>query len=306
MGRALGLATLGIPLGFGGAASTPSPLYTNLVSFWAFEASGDLGLDSHGTNHLTNTNSVTQNGAGKVGGSASFVAASSQHLAKADNASLSIGNVNAWWACWINLAATSDFGCVLGKGNINFASTSEYALRYINTNSGLRLYASDGTTMTQLDANNTTPAALTWYFVVGYHDADKDVVGLSVNNAAPVTAAVSTGIQDNSGSFSIGAESGSGNYWNGQIDQVAFGKGYVPTDADRTWMYNGGSGRSYAEFQSYSAFQIRLWDLLHTQWWLRGLKPPEWAVKGHLPRLPRALRGRGAVSRRPSGLLVPA
>jgi hypothetical protein len=72
-----------------------APLLESLVSFWEFEAAGNLGLDSFGTNHLTNVNSVSQ-AAGLIGNAGSFVSASSQYLSLADNAALSMGT-GVWY-----------------------------------------------------------------------------------------------------------------------------------------------------------------------------------------------------------------
>src|SRR4051794_40520428 len=92
------------PLWTPGKPAAPSPLLANLVSYWKLdEASTGVAPvtrnDSHGTNHLTDNNTVTS-AAGKLGNAAQFTAANSESLSRIDNASLRFGDEDFSLAFW--------------------------------------------------------------------------------------------------------------------------------------------------------------------------------------------------------------
>ncbi len=185
-------------------------------------------------------------------GAAKFVAASSQYLNIADNASLSIGNVDAWGVAWVYADSLGADRVIMGQFGI--AGNRAFELRYRTTGSQFNFVAyADGTTVTQLGATTFgTPTTATWYFVMWYHDSVADVIGISVNGGAFDTVALVGGIFDSSAQFTLGAENGTTDFWNGRIDSVAFGKNPVGGIAAlattiRDSLYNGGLGKTYAD-----------------------------------------------------------
>ena len=61
---------------------------TNLVSYWKLDEASGNALDAHGTNTLTDSNTVTS-AAGKIGDSRHFTRTVPEYFTIADNASLS-------------------------------------------------------------------------------------------------------------------------------------------------------------------------------------------------------------------------
>lgn len=91
-------------------------LADNLVSYWQMGSAND----SHGTNHLTNNNSVSFT-TGKVGNAASFAAASSQYLSHADDATVLL---LPYRECQYDIKAIVDgVSTVLTQGTVSVVST---------------------------------------------------------------------------------------------------------------------------------------------------------------------------------------
>ena len=111
----------------------------NLVSWWSLdETSGDR-VDSHGSNDLTDTNTVLY-AAGKQSNAADFETSNSESLLKSDTADLSFTS-DFSWAGWINLESLTVNQVIIGKWNTTGENRS-YAF-FISTGAKLRAYISD-------------------------------------------------------------------------------------------------------------------------------------------------------------------
>lgn len=221
-------------------------LTDNLISFWELgEASGTRN-DSHGTNHLTDNNTVLQ-AAGRVGNSADFESDNSESLSRADNASLSVGNIDFTLCAWVKLeskpASTSG---ILLKGD---ADDEEYYLKWQDTDRFKFEVCSAGAfaNQTSIEANVLgAPVLGNWYFIIAWHDATANTINIQVNNGNVDSAAYTLGSYDSNGDFVIGAYPAFSEYFDGLIDQVGFWKRTLTTE-EKTFLYNAGNGRSYAE-----------------------------------------------------------
>lgn len=220
-------------------------LRQSAVGLWTFEASGNLGLDTSGQgNHLTNNNSVAQQVPGKVGNGSVYVAASTQYLSLADNASLSMGaGVNFTLMGWANFAALSAKYAVLSKStaaNVDTVSgaNSEYVL-YRYSDNKLYFLVGDGAAISQ--PASAALNATQWYFVACRRDGVN--VGLRIDGGAWTNVATTRFAQDGAGPFCIGGISATGgNTMGGQLDNWLVCK-RACTDAEVDWYYNGGNGR---------------------------------------------------------------
>ena len=113
-------------------------LADNLVAYWKLDEASSTRNDSVGTNHLTSNNSVGQ-ATGKLNYAANFVAANSQYLSIADNADLSVGDIDFTVSAWIWLDSAGGARGIVGKGNSTYVwSSVEYALLYLNSSDGLQ------------------------------------------------------------------------------------------------------------------------------------------------------------------------
>lgn len=216
--------------------SAYAQLSTGLISFWSLEEASGTRNDSHGTNHLTDNNTVTS-GTGKVGTAADFEASTTEYLSVADNASVSTGNIDWSIALWFNPESVGANQGLITKG----WPSGEYII-YISSGNNVKLQVESGA------AEVTTVGTVsvgTWYYVVAWHDSVNDLIGISLDNATAVTASYAGGITDNAAAVTIGADVTDGLWYDGLIDQVGFWK-RVLSSQDRTDLYNSGNGLSYA------------------------------------------------------------
>lgn len=230
------------PVDFGAGAAPPSPLLTDLVSYWKLDEESGTRNDSHGTNHLTDNNTVLF-AAGKQGNAAVFVRANAEYLDIADNASLSTGNVDFSLAAWVWINA-ADENSFVSKGN-QVDSTREYILRAI---AGVPRFAlCDGVSETVVAVAAGAISTGAWHLLVAWHDAVNNVIGLQVDNGTPVTTATAGVFSaDRAGSFSLGFETDTLKL-NGRMDEVAFAK-RVWTADERAQLWNSGNGVTYPLF----------------------------------------------------------
>jgi hypothetical protein len=220
------------------APNQRSPLLDNLVAHWQLEEASSTRFDSHGSNHLTDNNTVGQ-AAGKLGNAASFVASNEESLSIADNAALSMADIDFTIAGWVYFDML-DFCGVAGKWEAG--PQLEYLVYYDGSN--LRFCVSaNGSTPTSI-ANSQTISATTWYFFVGWHDSVANTINISVNNNTPASLSHSTGVFDGTAPFELGRNDEGASWLNGRLDSVSIWK-RVLTSAERTQLYNSGNGLDY-------------------------------------------------------------
>lgn len=179
---------------------------------------------------------------------AQFTSADKDYLTIADNATLSLGNIDFTIAGWVYLdskGATSQTIAMKGTANSNVGI--EFRLHWITGTDRFQMGVSNGTTLTSVTATTFgAPSTSTWYFVVAYHDATADKIYIQINNGTADEAAHTVGSQDTSGNFHLGFNTGTSNYWSGRLDSIGFWKRTLTT-AEKTWLYNSGSGRLYTD-----------------------------------------------------------
>jgi hypothetical protein len=184
--------------------------------------------------------------AGKVSNAAALVRANSEYLYHTDNASLSTGDIDYTVQIWVYLDSKSGVESIISKDSTG--SNCEYALYYNSSTDRFvfRVYSSSGVTIGEVTANALgSPALSTWYHILIWHDSVNNQVGVRINDTYQNTAATTGVPSDTTATFYVGANEGT-NYWNGRIDETAFWKRLLTAD-EKTWLYNGGSGRAYGE-----------------------------------------------------------
>lgn len=227
-------------------------LLDDLISYWKMdEASGDA-LDAHSTNDLTDTNTVAA-GTGIINGGRDFEVGNSEYFNLADNAALSVGNIDFTFTAWVKLESKVADSSIVGKGGEN---DLPYNLDWGTTADRFRFRVSSATGFTNLTtatANNLgSPSLATWYFIVAWHDATANTINIQVNNGTADSAAYSAGSYDDTGAFRIGSFPFYNNYFDGLIDEVGFWKRILTTD-EKTDLYNSGAGLSYDDFGGAAA-----------------------------------------------------
>ena len=234
-------------IGFGAvtpAAGGGNGLLTNLTSYWKLdEASGDA-VDAHGSNTLTDTNTVGS-GTGLVYGTVrDFERDNSEYFSITSNASLVVGSTSCSWAAWVKLESDASSATIFSKWD---NSNGGYSLRWnsytflaeFNSTSGFGGYTTLATSADFVQA--------TWYFVALTYENGVGL-SLSVNAGTPVTTSYTGAVYDNSYAFEIGRQAGTGRYWDGLLGPAMFWKGRVLTSGDLTLLYNSGNGKLYSDF----------------------------------------------------------
>jgi hypothetical protein len=224
-----------------------NPGASNLVSWWALNETSGNRADSHGSETLTDNNTVLY-AAGKKGNAADFERDNSESLSKADDAALSL--VGSWTiAGWINIetAPTLRAGLVHKFGNVSISNG--YGIYIEVVSSSLYVHAHVGGNSTALNVAHTASAlsASTWYFVYGKWDdgADTLYAGVNADTATSGSGGVTT-LADNASILALGANLTGGQYFDGLMDEVCLYSRALSAD-EIAWLYNSGSGRTYAE-----------------------------------------------------------
>lgn len=219
------------------------PITDSLISHWKLDEASGNALDAHGSNTLVETSGTIGSAAGKVGNSRDFELGETEHFLIADNASLSTGDIDFTLAAWVNPESITGANMWIAA-KFGGAGAREYGLRL--TAAGLAEFIISNDGAGSVLATNTTFGALspgTWYFLVGWHDSVNNEISVYTNGTVTTTA-YSLGVFDSTAGFSIGANSGNIQHFDGLIDEVSFWK-RVLTSTERTQLYNGGNGLAY-------------------------------------------------------------
>ena len=234
------------------ASQARAALTDNLMGYWAMNEASGNALDSHSTNHLTETDGTIASTTGKVGNARDFEAGDTEYFAIADNAALSAGNIDFTLAAWIQFETIVDTANQGIIGKVDATSSLEYEIYFFGTSGAstdrffFRVCSGAGfANYTEVMANTAALAPATWYFVVAWHDATANTINIQVNNGTVFSAAYTFGSYDSALPFRIGWN-GVDPYFDGLIDESAFWKRTLTTD-ERTFLYNGGNGRAYAD-----------------------------------------------------------
>lgn len=223
-----------------GKRTARSALLNGLVAYWKMDEASGARADSAGSNTLTDNNTVGS-AAGKINLGALFAAAFSEFLSIADNASLSMGDIDFSIALWFNATTSLTQRTIIAKGDGNTGNATEYAL-YLTVGS-LQFDVMNGS-----QTGSIASAALslsTWYFALARHSATNNTLNLSVNNVAVAPVSYSGGSYNSTHPLNIGRWPVFNSwYFDGLIDEVGIWKRYL-TDAEGTLLYNSGNARTY-------------------------------------------------------------
>jgi len=245
-----------------GGAAAGNGLLNNLIAYWKEDeaAGANDALDAH-TNGLTMTQTDNPGSAAGVINTARVLAAN-DYFSRIDDAWLSTGDVDFTISCWVyptNLA--------FGGGQVAFSKYNivggqrEYLLYYNRVdhapNDRFSFTVSSNGVVTQAVDANTFGGVVnnSWYHLIAWHDAGSDEIGISVNDVAD-TLPYALGVFDSTAKPAMGVlYNGPAIVYQhiGRHDETGFwksapGGGGALTAAQRTALYNGGAGLTYAAF----------------------------------------------------------
>ena len=220
-------------------------LTDSLVSYWKLDEASGNALDAHGTNDLTDHNTVTSI-AGKINNGRHFAAASSEYFSHTTNASLETGDIDFTLSAWAYLDSFDGNRMIISK----FTAPPDFEWRVF-----LQPFGADNARFTVSNTGsgsdgNVTNASGTittgqWYFVVAWHDSVANTINIQVNDGTVGSTSWSSGVLAAGASdLEIGSDQTGGELMDGIIDEVGFWK-RVLTSGERTQLYNSGAGLAY-------------------------------------------------------------
>lgn len=224
-------------------------LQTNLSAFWQFENTS--WTDELATNNLTGTNAPTSV-AGKVGNAVQFTQSASQFLSHASATALVLGGGTFSFQIWINLVsglALGGNGSIMSKndgggGNLEYRVGTEFN----GTANGFFWQFYDSGNVSY-HCTSLTAISAGFHQIIGTWDGTTQ--SICIDNGTPDTI-VPGGTPNAAGAstFMLGKDGGTATFVSAAqdvlVDQVGLWKGRVLSSGDRSLLYNGGAGLSYA------------------------------------------------------------
>jgi hypothetical protein len=238
-------------LGAGTCSAGTSPLLTSLTAYWDAEGAGDTDLvDVHGSNDLAESAGDTiASATGKVGNTRDFEVGETEWFSVNDAPVYSPGDTDFTFCVWVNIESEGAFRFIIGKDDNS--TNREYTLDYSTADRFVFNVSANGTANVTVTANNLGAVSVaTWYFLCAWHDASANKIFIQGNDGTADETAHTTGVRDGTAPFQIGATA-SILSWDGLIDEIGYWN-RVLSAAERTWLYNSGSGRSYADIVACS------------------------------------------------------
>jgi len=220
-------------------------LTDNLIAFWQLEEASGVRYDSEGSNNLTDNNTVTS-ATGVVGDAGQFTRSNSEYLSIADNSSLSMGDIDFTLVAWTYLDTKTNGMGIMSKF-VTTGGKREYAVEYEPSVDRFQFVVSaTGSSGTYLQAGNFgSPSTAAWIFIIAWHDSSANTINIKVNNGTANSSSYSSGVNDDTSPFVLGATNTGAGFMDGRIDQVGVWKRVLTAD-EQTFLYNSGNGRAYA------------------------------------------------------------
>lgn len=227
-------------------------LTDNLVSYWKLDEASGTRVDSHGSNDLTDNNTVLS-ATGVINSGADLELSNSEYLSISNASQAGLGVTGDFsYSVWLkpeqlpatDMAIIDKTKWTGGRSGYNFSlykSGSDMFLQYL-------IYSSSGS----LTRGNTTNAFLTpsdvgnWVHLVVTVDISVPTITIYKNGssvAVTVVSTAATSIGTNSVAFELGRYNGS-SYFDGMFDEAGFWNRAIGS-SEVTELYNGGAGLAY-------------------------------------------------------------
>lgn len=217
-------------------------LTDDLISYWKLDEASGNRADSHGSNTLTDNNTVLA-AAGKINDAADFESTNSEYLSIADNASLSREGKSFSVTGWFNNESGGPY--IMHK--VGSFPNFEFAIRLAFNGAGnflaLELWDNGGSLDTVYATTFGALSTSTWYFFWCAVDLTNSLLKISINDGTVDTAAITRSISAGTAAFEIGDYRQS-NFHDGLIDEVGLWD-RVLTSGEITQLYNSGNGLAY-------------------------------------------------------------
>ena len=239
----------------GTTGSAVGTLQVDLVSFWELEEASGTRNDSHGTNHLTDNNTVTQT-TGKVGNAAEFVGGNVESLSKTSPTGLTTGAEVSFAICgwYYRKAPSATFQDLIARWDDGAVDQQSWVIQDQHDSNSMRMWITpNNSSLVNCTTAGSTLADEAWHFVYAEHDASNNRIRISINNGTFGSTNHTTGVFAGTAPLRLGASDRTTPNTNpdsrmtGLLDQWGIWIGRVLTSAEITYLYNAGAGRTYAE-----------------------------------------------------------
>ena len=240
--------------------ATNSPVFVNksneianaLVSYWTLDETSGTRADSHGSNDLTDNNTVLS-GTGILSNGADFEASNSEYLSIADGSQTGLDitgdiAISAWVKLESDVPNSSSYQIVSKYNtssqrayefNINDPSVGNDTIRFLVSN--------NGTTDDIMSVEYTFTSGI-WYHVAASWDASASTATFYVNGLSIGTdTGTATSIYNSTSDLIVGARPAASptNFFDGIIDEVGIWS-RVLTAGEISNLYNEGNALPYA------------------------------------------------------------
>lgn len=209
------------------------------ANIWKMNEASGAALDSVGSISITDNGSVGAT-VGLLSGCRTFNG-SNQYFSLSSSADISPGDTDWWFYVWFYVTSFSANRQVFSKRNSN--SNPEYTF-WINT-SARPIWGVGGTGSEQTWGSAISANA--WHLACLYHSATNNQRGMSIDGSAFVSVSTSGPALTYSVPFRIGAKNSTPviEFFAGRIDEIGFAPGFIPTNSDASFLWNGGAGIAY-------------------------------------------------------------
>jgi Concanavalin A-like lectin/glucanases superfamily len=213
----------------------PANLLNNLVAYYSFNNTANLGADSSGNGYQLSTN-ATVNDATGINGNAVTIS-SNNHLYVADNALFRIdGSTSYTIAGWFAFPTSAPAISIIVKSSANYeldwSSSSNVTFTVYKTTGG--------------SYSAAVPVTSTnWVFIAAWYNLASGTVNISINNGTPSTTVFSgtPGTSSSNADLDFDGSPASPSVQYG-FDEVAFWNRLL-SSAELNYLYNSGAGNFY-------------------------------------------------------------
>lgn len=222
-----------------------SSLATGLVSYWELEETSGTRVDSHGSNDLTDNNTVLS-ATGIQGTGADFEASNSEYFSRADGSLSGLKPTTGLTiSAWFKLESTPIVYSIVSKNWSDSSWNPPYASYHIRiddtTHITTHLAHGSSTNYYFLQSTVSTMSTGTWYHVVLRYDSD--TLKAYLNGVEVGSMSAPNDLQYSTGSLHIGRDQ-TGEYFDGIIDELGIWSRALSA-GEIAALYNSGSGIPY-------------------------------------------------------------
>lgn len=223
-------------------------LTDNLVSYWKLDETSGTRNDSHGTNHLTDNNTVLY-GTGKQGNCADFERTNSEYLSIADASQTGLEMTTAFsTSLWMNMESSAPVDNNMGLMSKTGRVSGGWMLGYRNYPSGndnIYLEVWNGGSVTYAYTGDLNLSTATWYHIVTTFSSGTFKLYINGVDTTWTKVGSDTTATDGNAVFNLGKLSTDGaSCFDGLLDEVGIWSRAL-SSTEVADLYNSGSGLAY-------------------------------------------------------------